>query len=96
MYLFVYFVLQVLAYIELTIIDDTIVESIETFMVKLVRVIGGARLGDETSVVVSIPANDSPFGRFGFEELMVNLPIISMNASPTLAFLLIVLVVIFE
>ncbi|KAK9974393.1 hypothetical protein ABG768_022494 [Culter alburnus] len=63
---------QTVAYIEITIIDDTVVESTETFMVKLVRVIGGARLGDETSVVVSIPANDSPFGRFGFEELMVS------------------------
>ncbi|KAI2664431.1 Adhesion G-protein coupled receptor V1 [Labeo rohita] len=60
------------AYIEITIIDDAIVESTETFMVKLVQVIGGARLGDETSVVISIPANDSPFGRFGFEELMVS------------------------
>lgn len=64
--------LQAVAYIEITIIDDTVVESTETFMVKLVRVIGGARLGDETAVVISIPANDSPFGRFGFEELMVN------------------------
>lgn len=80
-----------MAYIEITIIDDTVVESTETFMVKLVRVIGGARLGDETSVVVSIPANDSPFGRFGFEELMVNLLIISMNISPTLAFFVLVM-----
>lgn len=61
-----------MAYIEITIIDDTVVEPTETFMVKLVRVLGGARLGDETAVVISIPANDSPFGRFGFEELMVN------------------------
>lgn len=81
-----------MAYIEITIIDDTVVESTETFMVKLVRVIGGARLGDETSVVVSIPANDSPFGRFGFEELMVNLLIISMNISPTLAFFVFVMI----
>ncbi|XP_026067280.1 adhesion G-protein coupled receptor V1 [Carassius auratus] len=63
---------QAVAYIEITIIDDTVVESTETFMVKLVRVLGGARLGDETAVVISIPANDSPFGRFGFEELMVS------------------------
>lgn len=61
-----------MAFIEITIIDDTVVESTETFMVKLVRVIGGAKLGEETAVVISIPANDSPFGRFGFEELMVN------------------------
>ncbi|XP_051546873.1 adhesion G-protein coupled receptor V1 isoform X1 [Myxocyprinus asiaticus] len=63
---------QAVASIEITIIDDIIVESMETFIVKLVRVIGGARLGDETSVVISIPANDSPLGRFGFEELMVS------------------------
>ncbi len=69
---FFFVFLQAVAYIEITIIDDTVVESTETFMVKLVRVIGGARLGDETAVVISIPANDSPFGRFGFEELMVN------------------------
>lgn len=86
------FIFQTVAYIEITIIDDTVVESTETFMVKLVRVIGGARLGDETSVVVSIPANDSPFGRFGFEELMVNLLIISMNISPTLAFFVFVMI----
>ncbi|KAI7812365.1 putative G-protein coupled receptor 98, partial [Triplophysa rosa] len=63
---------QSVANLEITIIDDTIVESTETFIVKLVRVVGGAQLGNETSVVISIPANDSPFGRFGFEELMVS------------------------
>ncbi|XP_073670716.1 adhesion G-protein coupled receptor V1-like [Paramisgurnus dabryanus] len=64
---------QKVASIEITITDDTIVEATETFIVKLVRVIGGARLGNETSIVISIPANDSPFGRFGFEELMVSI-----------------------
>lgn len=68
-----HFFLQSVANLEIAIIDDTIAESTETFIVKLVRVVGGAQLGNETSVVISIPANDSPFGRFGFEELMVNL-----------------------
>lgn len=35
--------------------------------------IGGARLGEITSVTVSIPSNDSPLGHFGFQELEVNL-----------------------
>ncbi|XP_066512530.1 adhesion G-protein coupled receptor V1-like [Hoplias malabaricus] len=61
---------QTSAMIEITIIDDTIVEPMESFLVKLTRVIGGARLGADTSVVINIPANDSPLGRFGFQELM--------------------------
>ncbi|CDQ85494.1 unnamed protein product, partial [Oncorhynchus mykiss] len=32
------------------------------------RVIGGARLGVEISVTVTIPPNDSPLGSFGFQE----------------------------
>lgn len=45
----------------------------ETFTVELLRVIGGARLGQRTSVTVNIPSNDSPLGRFGFQELGVSL-----------------------
>lgn len=78
--------LQSLATLEIAIIDDIIVESTETFIVKLVRVVGGARLGNETSVVISIPANDSPFGRFGFEELMVNALLIPININVILVF----------
>lgn len=48
-------------------------ETSETFRVNLLRVIGGARLGDLTSVTISIPPNDSPLGRFGFQELEVGL-----------------------
>lgn len=59
--------------IEITIIDDAVVESTETFFVKLTQVIGGARLGTDTSVLVNIPANDSPLGRFGFQELTVHM-----------------------
>ncbi|XP_026994314.2 adhesion G-protein coupled receptor V1 isoform X1 [Tachysurus fulvidraco] len=57
--------------IVITIIDDAVVESAETFLVKLTQVIGGARLGTDTSVLVNIPANDSPLGRFGFQELTI-------------------------
>ncbi|XP_040899032.1 adhesion G-protein coupled receptor V1 [Toxotes jaculatrix] len=59
------------ARIAITILDDEQVETLETFRVNLLRVIGGARLGEATSVTISIPANDSPLGRFGFQELEV-------------------------
>lgn len=51
--------------------DDDLAEREETFRVQLLRVIGGARLGEMTSVTISIPPNDSPLGRFGFQELGV-------------------------
>lgn len=59
--------------IAVTILDDELAETEETFSVELLRVIGGARLGELTSVTVSIPSNDSPLGRFGFQELEVSL-----------------------
>ncbi|XP_059193370.1 adhesion G-protein coupled receptor V1 [Centropristis striata] len=59
------------ATIAITILDDERVETSETFRVDLLRVIGGARLGEATSVTVSIPPNDSPLGRFGFQEVEV-------------------------
>lgn len=57
--------------IAITILDDDLVETAETFRVNLLRVIGGARLGEMTSVTVSIPPNDSPLGQFGFQQLEV-------------------------
>lgn len=57
---------------------------------ELLRVIGGARLGEMTSVTISVPSNDSPLGRFGFQELEVSfLPhrnslIIIVLASPVI------------
>ncbi|KAM9857814.1 adhesion G-protein coupled receptor V1 [Aulostomus maculatus] len=59
--------------IAITILDDERVETAESFRVTLLRVIGGARLGQETSVTVNIPSNDSPLGQFGFQELEVTL-----------------------
>ncbi|XP_070689817.1 adhesion G-protein coupled receptor V1 [Pempheris klunzingeri] len=59
------------ATIAITILDDELVETSETFIVNLLRVIGGAQLGEVTSVTISIPPNDSPLGRFGFQELEV-------------------------
>ncbi|NXU35332.1 GPR98 protein, partial [Drymodes brunneopygia] len=54
--------------IEITIIDDSEVEFLEIFKIALVRVTGGARLGNDTMVTVAIPPNDSPVGVFGFEK----------------------------
>lgn len=59
--------------IEITIIDDDIVEFIEMFSVTLREVIGGARLGDDVLVSVTIPPNDSPVGVFGFKEKFVSM-----------------------
>ncbi|NWV81048.1 GPR98 protein, partial [Dasyornis broadbenti] len=54
--------------IEITIIDDNEVEFLEIFKIALMRVTGGARLGNDTLVTVAIPPNDSPAGVFGFEQ----------------------------
>ncbi|KAG7243926.1 hypothetical protein INR49_006081 [Caranx melampygus] len=62
---------QTEATVAITILDDEQVEPLETFRVILLLVIGGARLGEVTSVNVSIPGNDSPLGRFGFQEVEV-------------------------
>ncbi|XP_065821533.1 adhesion G-protein coupled receptor V1 [Labrus bergylta] len=59
------------AMIAINILDDKLVETAETFRVDLLRVIGGARLGEVTSVTINIPPNDSPLGRFGFQKLEV-------------------------
>ncbi|XP_077792347.1 adhesion G-protein coupled receptor V1 isoform X2 [Podarcis muralis] len=59
---------EVTGVIEITIIDDDLVEFLEMFTVTLVRVTGGARLGEDVQVTVTIPPNDSPVGVFGFEE----------------------------
>ncbi|XP_031160888.2 adhesion G-protein coupled receptor V1 isoform X2 [Sander lucioperca] len=59
------------ATIAITILDDKLVETSETFRVNLLRVIGGARLGEEASVTISIPPNDSPLGQFGFQKLEI-------------------------
>lgn len=60
--------------IVITILDDDRVETSENFRVNLLRVIGGARLGEATSVTISIPPNDSPLGLFGFQDLEVSPP----------------------
>lgn len=70
------------AIIDISIVDDTEVESVEHFSVTLMRVIGGARLGVEISVTVTIPPNDSPLGSFGFQEKTVSRNSLSPNKLP--------------
>ncbi|XP_058512174.1 adhesion G-protein coupled receptor V1 [Ochotona princeps] len=74
---------QVIAKIELAIIDDAEFELTETFNVSLVSVTGGGRLGDDVVLTVVIPQNDSPFGIFGFEEerVMVDESLLSASDS---------------
>ncbi|KAM3940659.1 adhesion G-protein coupled receptor V1 isoform 2-T2 [Leptodactylus fuscus] len=57
--------------IEIFILDDIIIEFLETFNVSLKRVTNGGKLGKESTVMVNIPPNDSPLGLFGFEKKVV-------------------------
>lgn len=59
--------------IEIFILDDTIIEFLETFNVSLKQVTNGGKLGKETTVMVNIPPNDSPLGLFGFEKKVVSI-----------------------
>ena len=51
--------------VPITIIDDTEPEFDENFTVELIRVTGGASLGQASQATVTILANDDPNGRFG-------------------------------
>ncbi|XP_056157733.1 adhesion G-protein coupled receptor V1 isoform X2 [Lampris incognitus] len=79
------------ATIDITITDDEEMETAETFTVTLLRVIGGARLGESTTVTVSIPSNDSPLGRFGFQDQEVTVSEPEFTEDPTAVAMLAVL-----
>uniref|UniRef100_A0A8C7IVD8 Adhesion G-protein coupled receptor V1 n=1 Tax=Oncorhynchus kisutch TaxID=8019 RepID=A0A8C7IVD8_ONCKI len=79
------------AFIDISIVDDTEVESAERFGVTLMHVIGGARLGEGTSVTVTIPPNDSPLGRFGFQEQTVTISEPAFTSDPAAMAMLTVL-----
>ncbi|XP_019908355.3 adhesion G-protein coupled receptor V1 isoform X2 [Esox lucius] len=70
------------AVIDISIVDDTEVEPVERFSVTLMHVIGGARLGAETSVTIAIPPNDSPLGSFSFQEQTVNVTEPKFTSDP--------------
>ncbi|XP_076465116.1 adhesion G-protein coupled receptor V1-like isoform X2 [Babylonia areolata] len=57
---------QETAEINITIVDDTITEGLESFDVKLIDVTGDAVLGSITTVRIAILKNDSPTGLFKF------------------------------
>ncbi|OCU02316.1 adhesion G-protein coupled receptor V1 [Xenopus laevis] len=59
--------------IQIFIVDDTYVEFLEAFTVVLKSLTNGAKFGNETTVLVNIPPNDSPIGVFGFEEKTVRI-----------------------
>lgn len=48
-------------------------EYLETFNVSLKQVTNNANLGNEITIVVNIPPNDSPIGLFGFETNRVSM-----------------------
>ncbi|KAI1900416.1 hypothetical protein AGOR_G00049720 [Albula goreensis] len=74
---------QGVAIIEITIMDDNEAESLETLSMALTRVMGGARLGNETELTIHIPPNDSPLGLFGFEEQTVSITEPQFTGDPT-------------
>uniref|UniRef100_A0A8C4S4U8 Adhesion G-protein coupled receptor V1 n=1 Tax=Erpetoichthys calabaricus TaxID=27687 RepID=A0A8C4S4U8_ERPCA len=71
------------AVIEITIVDDNIIEFSETFNVSLTRISGGARLGNDSSIMVYIPPNDSPVGLFSFEMKTVTAREPQFNNDPS-------------
>ncbi|KAM4808264.1 adhesion G-protein coupled receptor V1 [Rhinophrynus dorsalis] len=62
---------QAFGTIEIFIVDDTYIEFLETFSVSLKQLTNEAKFGNETTIMVNIPPNDSPLGVFGFEEKTV-------------------------
>lgn len=56
---------QTSAAIPIRIVDDTLPEVSETFMIQLDQVSGGGVLGTVTSTSVVIEASDDPNGAFG-------------------------------
>ena len=57
--------------IQLSIFNDTSPEINETFTVQLSNPTGGARLGDQSEITITILSNDNAHGRIGFEEVSV-------------------------
>ena len=53
------------ASLSISIIDDTLPEFIESFIVALTTISGGADLGSPIITTVTIPTSDDPYGAFG-------------------------------
>lgn len=54
-----------LAPLSISVIDDTLPEFTESFIVALTTISGGADLGSLILATVTIPTNDDPYGAFG-------------------------------
>ena len=66
---------QTAAIVNLEIFDDVIPEIDETFNVTISNPVGGATLGGQIKVPVTILSNDDAHGRIGFDEVHItNLP----------------------
>lgn len=59
--------------LSLPIIDDDIPELDESITVSIVNVSGGALLGVNTNVIVTILTNDDAYGLLGFAEVCIHL-----------------------
>ena len=59
------------ATLPIVILEDSIPEFAEQFMVRLVSVAGGGRLGAISTSTVNIEASDDPNGAFGKEVYMI-------------------------
>ncbi len=62
---------QTSAFINLEIFDDDIPEIDEMFTAIILNPVGGATLGDQVSVPVTILTNDDAHGIIGFEEVYI-------------------------
>ncbi len=51
--------------IDLSVINDNVPETIESFTVQLTSISNGGQLGSLLTTTVTIEANDDPFGLFG-------------------------------
>ena len=60
---------QTTAEVTVEIYDDGIPETDETFLVNISNPVGGATLGEQRSILVTILSNDDAHGRIGFKEV---------------------------
>lgn len=57
--------------LPLVILNDDIPELDETLTVQLVNVSGGAMVGDNREVTITVLTNDDAYGAIGFAEVRV-------------------------
>ncbi|XP_071965307.1 adhesion G-protein coupled receptor V1-like isoform X2 [Antedon mediterranea] len=70
------------AVIDISLIDDNIYETDESFTVQLNSPSGGAVLGSDTFATIKILKNDSPKGLFGFTNTQTTVAESTSNSDP--------------